>query len=88
MSDLHVFCNGTDKVIATDIEDAWAAWCETTGESREAYSGETWAWEQMPDDASLPIMRDPESGDRTKDTLTCAEWVAKDGRGFLCSTEW
>ena len=51
---LHVFENDTDKVVAKDEEDAWAVWCEHTGERRSDHE-EFWSWEQVPDHHEFSI---------------------------------
>jgi hypothetical protein len=56
-SDLHVFTNDTDHVVARSIEDAWDVWCTSNGEERKDYEGE-WTWEQEPDDKVLSVWED------------------------------
>jgi hypothetical protein len=50
---LHVFQGECDWVVAESEEDAWAVWCETTGEKREDHVDDT--FEQLPDDKSMRI---------------------------------
>lgn len=84
---LHLFkLDDTCTVVARDEDDAWAVWCDSIGEKREDYQGSS--WEQVPDDELVSIIRDVYAEHHVKDTMTAAEWAAKDGRGFLCSTEW
>jgi len=89
MPELHAFTNEVDILIARDIGDAWQIWQEHTGESDESYREELY---QMPDDAPIGIWWDGEKiaelGQGEVLTLTAAEWVAREGRGFLCSTEY
>lgn len=87
MSELHVFSNEIDKVIATSPEDAVIALGEL------GYDGETDADEyaQLSPDYKITIWCDEngepgEIGCGTLITKTCAEWV-KLGRGLLCTTE-
>jgi hypothetical protein len=84
---LHVFeLDDTDWVVATDAEDAWAIWEETTREKREQHGG--WpdvAWVPLPDDKALTIHY-PDV--RESHTETCGEWVRSNGRGWLCSSEY
>lgn len=91
---LHVFEMGPDTVIAYDVEDAWAVWCERLGEKREDYE----PWDepaQLDDDKPLKIWSDsdgvicePGEDGGAVATRTCREWADREGRGFLCSTEW
>lgn len=37
---------------------------------------------EVPGDQLLTVRED----DGTKETMTCAQWVEKNGQGFLCST--
>ena len=53
---LHVFTNNYEGVVAADIDDAWAVWCNTTGENREDYPDSE--WEMLPDDSMLAIWLD------------------------------
>ena len=90
---LHVFEIGPDTVIAYDVDDAWTVWSEQSGEDRDDY--ETYDDPVLlPDDKTLSIWCDADgiaepNGDGA-DTVerTCAEWIAREGRGFLCSTEY
>ena len=96
---LHLFCNGEDTVSAADVEDAWAVWCETSGEKREDYV-DSMQWEQIADDKPYTIVTDPDDFPEFKDsppseryfghvdaTKLAREWAAQ-GRGPLASTNW
>lgn len=83
---MHIYQNEvTDWVIAADEADANAVLREhymyTQEELEEEQMQVTTMW---PDDKPLRISDD----DGTKTTLTPAEWIAREGRGFLCSTEY
>lgn len=54
---LHVFKSECDWVVAESPDDAWAAWREFTGESREDYEDEI-EFEAEPDDNLLTIWND------------------------------
>ena len=84
MSTLHVFRNDViDWVIATDPADATRVWEEHSGDT---YDADIYAeWLRLPDEDTLEI-DDGEGGARVE--KTCAELVAKHGRGFLASTEY
>jgi hypothetical protein len=58
MSELHVFTNDTDTVVARDVEDAWAVWCEHSGERRRDYEQCGMCWERLDPDKSLTIWND------------------------------
>lgn len=86
---LHVFCMGdTDYVIAHNVDDAWALLSEQGYERDEYHEDDL---EELPDGGSLAIRVDAD-GDITDDSgeplkRTHAEWAEREGRGFLCSTE-
>lgn len=87
---LSVFEIGPDHVVAADIDDAWDVWCAHRGEKRGEYEGEM---ARVADDAVIRIFVDAkgritDESDKVKSLkLTAAEWAAREGRGFLCSTE-
>jgi hypothetical protein len=79
-----------DKVIAHGEADAWAVWTETTGMDPDEEGCREDIWE-LPADKELRIVCDADgnpSDDGETISRTCAEWVAHQGRGFLCSTEY
>ena len=88
---LHVWTNGTDTVIAEDRNDALRVMQEHTGDPCEEYDRDD--WRVHPDDKVLPIRYeegelDLPPGTKPVVTRTCAEWIAANKRGFLCTTEW
>jgi len=52
--ELHVFSSECDWVVAENPDDAWAVWCESTGESRLDYE-EDFDFALEPDDKVLTI---------------------------------
>ena len=90
MSELHVFSDDVEWYIAASAVDAMAAQRELTGMRESNQDPET--WEQVPDERSLAIHMDDHGNAAEADapvvTKTCAEWIAEQGRGFLCSTEY
>lgn len=88
MGELHVFemSTGCDFVVAADDDDAWSVWCEFTGEDRADYE-EGDDWERKPGDESMTIRGECGDAKSERRTMTCAEWAAENGRGFLSSTE-
>lgn len=79
---LRVWTNNTETVIAESAADAQKVLEEQYGES---YS-EDLEWHVRPDDRPLKIMNF--AGDDVAVTKTNAEWIASEGRGFLCTTEY
>ena len=88
---MHIYTNEvTDWVIAADRADADSVLCEHYASARdEPLTRDQLVREGLevtgdwPDDKPLTITDD----DGTKTTLLPAEWIAREGRGFLCSTE-
>lgn len=79
---LAIWCDETDWVIAASAEDALAVWVEMCGERDEDLD----PFERWPDDKPLTIVagEDPDA----KTTMLPREWIAQEGRGWLCSTEY
>jgi hypothetical protein len=77
--------------VACCIADAWDVWTETTGESDRGYREDL---APVPDDRPLRVWSLPdgtiaEEGEDEAAPVerTCGEWAAREGRGFLCSSE-
>jgi hypothetical protein len=96
---LRVFqCDGqTDWVVAYDAEDAALVWLQHNGyetpasfaEANEKYGWELPSFEEYTK-PGLTIMCDADgdpSDEGANVTRTPAEWAEREGRGFLCSTE-
>lgn len=83
---LHVFEIGPDTLIAHDVEDAWRLFERQTGLKRGDDDIGDDEPIQVPDDRPLKIQI--EEGSPEAVTLTAAEWCQREGRGFLCSTEY
>ncbi len=81
-TELHVFeAELSMWVIASSPEDAQKVQVEYEGTTtEEAYAPEEWA--RVSADKVLSI-RDDGTGETSK--RTAAEWIARQGRGFLCS---
>jgi hypothetical protein len=92
-ADLHVWEDSDCVwVVAADARDAAIAYAEFCGYDDPA--GQIGLpgtyinpddWGMVPDDSELEIDRGDEGIDL--ETQTCAQWVAEQGRGFLCTTE-
>lgn len=94
---MHVYRFDYDWFVAESEPDALAAY-------REHYVVKTNALDEaeceeqlrdgcmeLPDDQPLRIICDPDgqiSDDGQPIERTCAEWAEREGRGFLCSTEY
>jgi hypothetical protein len=99
-SGFQCYCfSEADYVIAEDVEDAWKVWCECTAEKREDYECECIPGcgcnpEELAPDQEISIWCDSkgEPDEPGNGALllkhTAAFWIAKMGRGFLCSSEW
>ncbi len=102
MSELQVWYNGSDHVIAENAEDAEKVWEETTGDSWQLYDadGESWeidnkkyfniAYEEQEDrDANSPKSAEKrfEHGNYYA-KASREEWIKITGRGWLCSENW
>jgi hypothetical protein len=82
---LHVWHDDCDWVIAESAKCA-TVWAMSSGGATHSDPKD---WKQWPDEKPLTI-HDYYSDrqDFRGRTLTCAEWIAEHGRGFLCSTEY
>jgi hypothetical protein len=87
---MHVYTNDTDTVIAADLDDVRAIIEAHIGCTLEAEGWSLDDWRMLPDDEIKTIRFDDEvpPGVEPRVTKTCAEWIASEGRGFLCSTEY
>lgn len=79
--------NDAEWIIARDERDARAIWCESMGEKLEDYPDQEWA--EVPGEQTLTMMVDADgkiccSDDRFAALkLNAAEWIAREGRGYL-----
>jgi hypothetical protein len=82
---MHIYVNKViDWVIAESVDDANAVLSEHYGYTLEQLiDDDTQITEQLPDDKPLTL-----DEDGSKTTLTAAEWIAKEGRCLLGSTEY
>lgn len=103
IGELRVFCNGTDKVVAHDEQDAKQALAELIGCSvDDGDVADCDPFELVPSDKVLTISfndgecahldltglrREQLGGERFRVATTAADWVRRNGRGMLCSTE-
>ncbi|HBU30655.1 MAG TPA: hypothetical protein DEB56_14775 [Thiobacillus sp.] len=94
---MHVYSdNDCVWVVAESKLDACKAYAEFCGYEDVAEATEECGdgfdpsnWSELPDDSPLSIVEDEDDlpcADAFR-TMTCAEWVAEQGRGFLCTTE-
>ncbi|MHA2064112.1 MAG: hypothetical protein ACXABY_07000 [Candidatus Thorarchaeota archaeon] len=87
MTNLHVFHNDVEWVVAESVEDAPKAMFDTVGAT---YLDDDLEWRQLDDDAEIRIWHD-ELGRVSDGGIlvlgTAKVWAEANGRGFLCSTE-
>lgn len=90
MTELHIFTNEIDWVIARDLDDAYDALKEHNGTERHEIEPFDPLF-RMDDSEKLGIMVNSQGEiDDNGETLTLVadEWAKREGRGFLCSTEY
>ncbi len=91
MSNLSLYHNDVDWVIARDVNDAWILWGALYGEARHDY--EEWhPFARVADDKLISIWCDEhgnpvEQGSGSLINQNAAAWVCAQGRGFLGSLE-
>jgi hypothetical protein len=85
----HVYTNVTDFIVAESLDECWQLFEKHTGERRVDYE-EGDPFGRLVDEMPIKILcengRPSDSGEFA--TKTAAEWVAQEGKGFLCSTEY
>lgn len=85
MTELHVFTNDYEWVVAESGEDARRIVAEMGGDDPEV------EWTQEPDGQGMTIWLDAETGEVGSDGILVsgdmATWAEAFGRGYLCSTE-
>lgn len=94
MSELHVYGNDYEWVIAASQQDAVAVWCEMTGEPNTPQVEEELDFERFDDAKTLNIWCDVDTGNPGEIdgdecelvTKSCGEWAQR-GRGYLGTTE-
>lgn len=80
---LKLWTNGTETYVARDVAHVLELYKATVG---EAYDAEDCSeWEEREDKGPFAIALDDGRGSVTQ---TPAEWIAENGEGFLCSTEY
>jgi hypothetical protein len=90
-TNLHIYEFGdTDWVVATSPEDAWVVWLAHVGGTRADYPDDE--PELVPDDKRVGFWCDAEGkiseqGDGAVVYKTVHEWVTREGRGYLASTD-
>jgi hypothetical protein len=86
--DLHVYTDGYDYVVASDSAQAEALYCEYYGDECYREFRRMGDLEELSirveDDGSIAQVGD---SDCEPLTLTAAEWVTREGKGWLCTTE-
>jgi hypothetical protein len=85
---MKVFTNGTDTVVAPSLEHVPAILAAHYGSTMEQEGWTLDEWDEVPDDKPITIHNAHGNGYDDVETRAAAEWAAKDGACFLCSTEW
>jgi hypothetical protein len=90
MTKLYMYEIGPDHLAAHSEDDAWALWCEHHGERREDYPDES--ADLVPDDRMFAVLVETKSGAISDSGVTlklsARDWVTREGRGFLFSSEY
>jgi hypothetical protein len=84
---MKVWQGETDTVVAEDLADVREVLVEMYGDSDEVTEMMNDWFVPVPDDKPITI-HNLEDVPTSKLTLTAKEWIAREGRGLLCSTEW
>ena len=89
---MKLFTNDTEWVVAESVDDAWAAYLEFTGGTRDDFDGDELT--EVDGGRTLKIWCGSDGhpgephGDQSSLVAKRAEqWAAQEPRGFLCSTE-
>jgi hypothetical protein len=85
MSDLKMWTDGIDNIIAPTLERVLEIWREHMDDDYDVDVLE--AWEEIPLDKELTLVHVDDDG-QPKETKTVAGWIAQNGEGFFSSTEW
>jgi hypothetical protein len=87
---MKIWTNGTEWWIAQDLEHLRKLYREFCGLELEDEDVAGDGWEPWPDDKPIRIRENEDDDSWPPDgvTLLPAEWIARDGPGFLCSTEY
>lgn len=95
MSELHVFKNYCDWVVAESIDDAYSWYEKTTGLTRADQEVEDDPFAQVADSTTIKIWAEPDGTTTepggpgvTLQERTAAEWARLNGPGLLASTEY
>jgi len=86
---MKVFSDVTDTVVARDLDDVKNVIDETYGDHHfELNEMSLDDWTEAKPGASITICNIDDAGPENKLTLTVEQWIEREGRGLLCSTEW
>lgn len=85
---MKVFTNDTDTVVAPELAAIPATLHAHYGSTMEQEGWTLDEWREVPSDKPITIRNAHGNGWDDVETRTAAEWAAKDGACFLCSTEW
>jgi hypothetical protein len=82
-----VFHNGYEWWVARDLEHLRELYRNHTGLELEDADAEGDGWQEWPNDKPISVWTG-EDGAPPQVTLMPAEWVAREGAGYLCGTEY
>lgn len=88
MTTLKLWTNGVETYLAESPADIPALYEKQTGGTYDP--DEHGEWEERSEDGPLTIVMDTSNNDNPRErvTKTFGEWIATNGPGFLCSTEY
>lgn len=84
---MKVWRGETDTVVAEDLADVRKVLVEMYGDCDEVTEMMNDGFSPVADDKPITI-GNVEDVPANKLTLTAGEWIAREGRGLLASTEW
>jgi hypothetical protein len=84
---LRLWFNGADTYVAESAKHARALMLEHIGPGGEGDVPNEEAWRERTD-ATITMAVEYDIGGLTRETRTRADWIQRNGPGFLCSTEW
>lgn len=84
---MKVWQGETDTIVADDLADVRKVLVELYGDSDEITEMMNDGFAEVSDDKSITI-NNVEDVPHQRLTMTAAEWIAREGRGLLCSTEY
>lgn len=85
---LSLWSNGSDTYVARDAAHARELMGRHIGFPYEEDATPTEDWKPRVHVGPLLLAIEHDAAELTRETKTVDEWIAENGPGFLCSTEW